>query len=57
MPMVVRDGANLYWNKIGGGPALILGAGLNGSGNWWDPNRLALAERFTVYTFDQRGTG
>jgi aminoacrylate hydrolase len=36
---------------------LILGAGLNGSGSWWDPNCLALAERFTIYTFDQRGTG
>ena len=57
MPVVVRDGADLYWNKTGAGPALILGAGLNGSGKWWDPNRLALAERFTVYTFDQRGTG
>src|ERR1700720_2895045 len=57
MPVVVRDGADLYWEKIGAGPALILGAGLNGSGKWWDPNRLALAERFTVYTFDQRGTG
>jgi aminoacrylate hydrolase len=57
MPMVVRDGADLYWEKFGAGPALILGAGLNGSGKWWEPNRLALAERFTVYTFDQRGTG
>ena len=57
MPVVVHDGAELYWEKIGAGPALILGAGLNGSGKWWDPNRLALAERFTVYTFDQRGTG
>jgi aminoacrylate hydrolase len=57
MPVVVRDGAELYWEKIGAGPALILGAGLNGSGKWWDPNRSALAERFTVYTFDQRGTG
>ena len=42
MPVVVRDGADLYWNKTGAGPALILGAGLNGSGKWWDPNRLAL---------------
>src|ERR671937_416668 len=57
MPGVVRDGADLYWEKSGAGPALILGAGLNGSGTWWDPNRPALAERFTVYTFDQRGTG
>ena len=57
MPVVVRDGADLYWEKIGAGPALILGAGLNGSGTLWNPNRSALAERFTVYTFDQRGTG
>lgn len=57
MPMVTRDGASLYWEKVGAGPPLILGAGLNGSGTWWDPNRPALAERFTVYTFDQRGTG
>lgn len=57
MPVAVRDGADLYWEKVGAGPALILGAGLNGSGKWWDPNRFALAERFTVYTFDQRGTG
>jgi len=57
MPLAVRDGADLYWEKLGAGPALILGAGLNGSGKWWDPNRFALAERFTVYTFDQRGTG
>jgi len=28
MPVVVRDGADLYWEKIGAGPALILGAGL-----------------------------
>jgi aminoacrylate hydrolase len=57
MPVAVRDGADLHWEKTGAGPALILGAGLNGSGTWWDPNRPALAERFTVYTFDQRGTG
>jgi aminoacrylate hydrolase len=57
MPVVVRDGADLYWERIGAGPALILGAGLNGSGEWWDPNRRGLAERFTVYTFDQRRTG
>jgi aminoacrylate hydrolase len=57
MPVVVRDGAELFWEQIGAGPALILGAGLNGSGTWWDANRLALAKRFTVYTFDQRGTG
>jgi len=45
MPIAVRDGAELYWSKTGAGPPLILGAGLNGSGTWWDSNRPTLAER------------
>lgn len=57
MPMAARDGADLYWEKSGSGPPLILAAGLNGSGTWWKPNLPALTEKFTVYTFDQRGTG
>ena len=57
--MLVRshDGSELYWEKCGSGPPLILGAGLGGAGTWWDPNVGALSERFTIYTFDQRGTG
>jgi len=57
MPITTRDGAELYWEREGAGPPLVLGAGLGGAGSWWEPNYLALAERFTVYTFDQRGTG
>ncbi len=57
MPITTRDGAELYWEREGAGPALVLGAGLGGAGSWWEPNRGMLAERFTVYTFDQRGTG
>ncbi len=57
MPITTRDGAELYWEREGAGPALVLGAGLGGAGSWWDPNRAALAEHFTVITFDQRGTG
>lgn len=52
-----QDGADLFWAKRGAGPALILGAGLGGASTWWDPNIEALASRFTVYVFDQRGTG
>ena len=57
MPTTTRDGAELYWEREGAGPALVLGAGLGGAASWWAPNRAALAERFTVITFDQRGTG
>jgi len=57
MPITTRDGAELYWEREGTGPALVLGAGLGGTASWWAPNRAALAERFTLITFDQRGTG
>ncbi len=57
MPITTREGAELYWEREGAGPALVLGAGLGGAASWWAPNRAALAERFTVITFDQRGTG
>jgi len=57
MPLATRDGAELHWERHGAGPPLILGAGLGGTGTWWEPNLAALAERFTVHLFDQRGTG
>jgi aminoacrylate hydrolase len=57
MPLAVRDGCPLYWEKAGEGPALILGAGLGGVGGYWTPNMAALTAHFTVYRFDQRGTG
>ncbi len=57
MPIVCRDGIELYWEKCGSGPALVLAAGLGGTGSYWDINLSTLSRHFTVYTFDQRGTG
>ncbi len=57
MPIATSRGASLYWEKQGQGPALILGAGLGGVGSYWAPNMAALTPHFTVYRFDQRGTG
>jgi aminoacrylate hydrolase len=57
MPLATRNGCSLFWEKHGEGPALILGAGLGGVGDYWKPNMAALTAHFTVYRFDQRGTG
>jgi len=57
MPLAKRQGCELYWDKQGEGPPLIVGAGLGGVGAYWTPNLPALTKHFTVYRFDQRGTG
>lgn len=57
MPIARRAGADLYWEKHGAGPPLVVGAGLGGAGTYWQGNLPALAEVFSVYLFDQRGTG
>jgi aminoacrylate hydrolase len=57
MPHARRGDALLHWERHGDGPPLILGAGLGGVGSYWLPNLPALASRFSVYLFDQRGTG
>src|SRR3954465_8858403 len=49
MPHVkVRDGAELYYEKHGKGPPLLLVPGLGGDGRWWGENVAKLASRFTV---------
>jgi aminoacrylate hydrolase len=57
MPVAKADGAELYWETCGEGPPLILAAGLGGVHGYWQPNRAALEKHFTLYLFDQRGTG
>jgi aminoacrylate hydrolase len=57
MPVAQRDGADLYWESSGEGPPLILAAGLGGVLGYWQTNRAVLEKHFTLYLFDQRGTG
>jgi len=53
----LRDGAELYYEKHGSGPPLLLVPGLGGDGRWWGENVAKLAARFTVVVHDHRGTG
>lgn len=57
MPVARAEGADLYWESSGNGPPLILAAGLGGVLGYWQPNRAELEKHFTLYLFDQRGTG
>ena len=52
----LRDGAELYYEVHGTGPALFLVAGLGGDGRWWGDNVSELAKNFTVVVHDHRGT-
>ncbi|HZP98492.1 MAG TPA: alpha/beta fold hydrolase [Reyranella sp.] len=57
MPKIkLRDGAELYYDRHGQGPALFLVPGLGGDGRFWDPNVAELAKKFTVVVHDHRGT-
>src|SRR5260221_4358792 len=54
-----KDGTRIVYDKIGHGPAVILGAGAMCSRSFWSGPELAklLARSFTVYNYDRRGRG
>ena len=51
------DGVDLYYERAGAGPPvlLVMGLGMNATG-WWRTVPV-LAEEFTVLSFDNRGVG
>ena len=57
MPFLERDGAQLYYETHGAGPALLFAHGLGGGHlSWWQqvPH---FRDRYTCVTFDHRGFG
>jgi aminoacrylate hydrolase len=57
MPLArVRD-AEIYYERHGDGPPVMLVPGLNGEGHWWEPQIAAFARHFTTVIHDHRGTG
>ncbi|RJP64078.1 MAG: alpha/beta hydrolase [Candidatus Abyssobacteria bacterium SURF_17] len=58
MPKVSVNGVNLYYEIHGSGEPIVLFMGLGGNIAIWDIELInALAERFKVIIFDNRGTG
>ena len=57
MPFLERDGARLYYETHGAGPALVFAHGLGGGHlSWWQqvPH---FRDRYTCVVFDHRGFG
>jgi pimeloyl-ACP methyl ester carboxylesterase len=57
MPIAKCNGIHLYYEVEGNGTPLLLIQGLGGDGASWSLQREALAPRFQVITFDNRGVG
>lgn len=57
MPTASVDGVDLHYEVRGEGPPLLLISGLGSSSVAWALAAPRLAERHTVITFDNRGTG
>jgi len=57
MPSTPIPDGELYYETAGSGPPLLLITGLGGLASFWRHQVELLRARFTVVTFDQRGTG
>ena len=57
MPILTRDGIDLYYEVDGSGPPLLLVAGLASDLLGWTPVRNALAKRCRLILIDNRGAG
>jgi len=57
VPHAPVDAGELHYEITGSGPPLVLAAGLGGLGSFWQLQLASLAQRFTVLTYDHRGSG
>lgn len=57
MPMLVRDGVELYYEVHGEGPALLLTHGYSASSRMWAGQVGVLAKHFKTILWDMRGHG
>ncbi len=55
--VTAADGCELYYERTGSGPAVVLIAGLGGDGRFWAGVVAHLAGRFDLIVVDHRGAG
>jgi pimeloyl-ACP methyl ester carboxylesterase len=53
----LSTGVTVHYELAGAGEPLLLIMGTGAPGSLWEPQVAAYAERYTVVTYDQRGTG
>jgi 3-oxoadipate enol-lactonase len=57
VPYAINKGVRIYWEEQGEGPPMLLIMGLSFTLEMWYRIRPALAERYRVIVFDNRGVG
>jgi pimeloyl-ACP methyl ester carboxylesterase len=57
MPLLNRDGVNIYYEVTGRGPTVLCTHGYSLTGHMWSATARALADRYQVVTWDIRGHG
>jgi pimeloyl-ACP methyl ester carboxylesterase len=57
MPYLNIDGAQIYYESIGEGPAMVLAHGVGGNHAIWFNQLAAFSPNYRVITFDHRGFG
>lgn len=57
MPFAESDGVKIYWEETGEGQPILLIMGLGWVSYMWHRTRAALASKYRVITFDNRGVG
>ncbi|MCS6925122.1 MAG: alpha/beta fold hydrolase [Candidatus Binatia bacterium] len=57
MPLLDRDGVQLYYEVHGAGPTVLLTHGYSATSAMWKPNLAALAQHYRVIVWDMRGHG
>lgn len=55
--IAAADGCDLYYERIGSGPPVVLIPGLGGDGRFWSGVVALLANRFDLIVVDHRGAG